>query len=224
MKIGLIGAGKIGTALALRLVPLGHEVVISNSRGPETLAEVASQTGATAVTAAEAAHGRDLVVVTIEQYRVPELAATDPFAGVGDDVVVIETNNYYPQQRDGRIEEIELGKTESRWVAEQIGRPAVVKAFNNIYSEHLKTHGRPAGDPERIALPYAGDDETANRVAAELIDSLGFEPVLSGGLDDSWRQQPGTPVYGTDLSADAAREALAAATPERPAEFRATAS
>ncbi len=223
MKIGIIGAGKIGSALAAPLVALGHDVVISNSRGPETLGEVAEQTGATAVTNVEAAHGRDLVVVTIEQYRVPELAALDPFAGVPDDVVVIETNNYYPQQRDGRIEPIEEGITESRWVAEQLGRPAVVKAFNNIYSKHIGTLARPAGDSERVALPYAGDDETANAAAAALIDSLGFEPVLSGGLDESWRQQPGTAVYGTDLLPEAARQALADAPTRRPLEFTAAA-
>jgi predicted dinucleotide-binding enzyme len=219
MKIGIIGAGNIGSALATVLVPLGHEVVISNSRGPETLTDVAQQTGATAVTSAEAVQGRDLVIVTIQQFRVPELVEVDLFAGVPDGVVVIETNNYYPQQRDGRIDAIENGTTESRWVADQIGRPRLVKAFNNIYSEHIKTHGKPAGDPGRIALPYAGDDERANGVAAELLDSIGFEPVLSGGLDESWRQQPGTPVYGTDLTADKAREALAEAIPERPADF-----
>ena len=222
MKIGIIGAGKIGGALAIRLVALGHDVVISNSRGPQTLDDVARETDATPVANVEAARGRELVIVTIEQYRVPELAAVDPFAGVGDDVVVIETNNYYPQQRDGRIEPIEAGMTESRWVAQQLGRPALVKAFNGIYSEHIKTHGRPAGDPERIALPHAGDDETANAAAAALIDSLGFEPVADGGLDDSWRQQPGTPVYGADLTADAARRALAEARPRRPLEFTAT--
>ena len=223
MKIGIIGAGKIGSALAAPLVALGHDVTISNSRGPETLGEVATQTGATPVTNVEAARGRELVIVTIEQYRVPELAAVDPFAGVSDDVVLIETNNYYPQQRDGRIEPIEAGMTESRWVAEQIGRPAVVKAFNNIYSKHIATLSRPAGDPERVALPYAGDDETANAAAAALIESLGFDAVLSGGLDESWRQQPGTPVYGTDLSAEAARQALADARPRRPLEFTAAA-
>jgi 8-hydroxy-5-deazaflavin:NADPH oxidoreductase len=219
MKIGIIGAGNIGSALATVLVPLGHEVVISNSRGPQTLTEVAQQTGATAVTAAQAAQGRDLVVVTIQQFRVPELVEADLFNGVPDDVVVIETNNYYPQQRDGRIDAIENGTTESRWVADQIGRPRLVKAFNNIYSEYIKTHGKPAGDPARIALPYAGDDERANRVAAELLDSIGFDPVLSGGLDESWRHQPGTPAYGTDLTADKLREALAEATPERPSDF-----
>jgi 8-hydroxy-5-deazaflavin:NADPH oxidoreductase len=219
MKIGIVGAGNIGSALATVLVPLGHEVAISNSRGPETLTDVAQQTGATAVTSAQAVQDRDLVIVTIQQFRVPELVEIDLFVGVPDDVVVIETNNYYPQQRDGRIDAIENGTTESRWVADQIGRPRLVKAFNNIYSEHIKTHGKPPGDPVRIALPYAGDDEQANRVAAELLDAIGFEPVHSGGLDESWRQQPGTPVYGTDLTADKVREALAEASPERPADF-----
>jgi predicted dinucleotide-binding enzyme len=222
MKIGIIGAGNIGSALATVLVPLGHEVVIANSRGPETLGEVAQQTGATAVTNVEAAQGRDLVVVTIPQCKVPDLPA-GLFDGVGEDVVVIDTNNYYPQQRDGRIEAIENGTTEARWVADQLGLPRLVKAFNNIYSEHIKTQGKPAGHSARIALPYAGDDDRANGIVAGLIDSLGFEPVLSGGLDESWRQQPGTPVYGTDLTADRAREALAAAEPQRPAEFSVTA-
>jgi hypothetical protein len=222
MKIGIIGAGNIGGALATTFVGLGHEVAIANSRGPETLAEVAQATGATAVTAAEAARGRDVVVVTIPQIRVLDLA-DDLFADTPDEVVVIDTNNYYPRRRDGRIDAIEDGTTEARWVAERLGRPALVKAFNSIYSEHIKTHGRPAGDPERIALPYAGDDERANRVVAGLIDALGFEPILSGGLDESWRQQPGTPIYGTDLTADAARAALAAAVPERPDEFSAAA-
>ena len=218
MKIGIIGAGNIGSALATVLVARGDEVVVSNSRGPETLADVARETGAAAVTSGEAARGRDLVIVTIPQVSVPDLP-DDLFADTPDDVVVIDTNNYYPQQRDGRIDAIENGTTESRWVAEQLGRPNLVKAFNNIYAEHIKTHGKPAGDPERIGLPYAGDDERANRIAAELIDSIGFEPVLSGGLDESWRQQPGAPAYGTDLTPDKLREALAAATPERSADF-----
>jgi predicted dinucleotide-binding enzyme len=221
MNIGIIGAGHIGSALATRWVQLGHDVAISNSRGPQTLGNVVAQTGATAVDSRDAAHGRDVVVITIEQYRVPELP-DDLFAGVGGDVVVIETNNYYPQQRDGRIEEIEIGLTESRWVAEQVGRPTLVKAFNNIQAAHLRTEGRPAGDPQRIALPYAGDEPAAKAVAAQLIDELGFDAVDAGGLDDSWRQQPGTPAYGADLGAEQLRAALAGTPAQRPLEFRAT--
>jgi predicted dinucleotide-binding enzyme len=143
MKIGIIGAGNIGGALAARWVALGHDVVISNSRGPQTLGDVAEETGATAVEAGEAAKGRDVVVITIPEFKVPDLPG-DLFAEVGDEVVVIDTNNYYPQRRDGRIEAIEGGMTESRWVAEQVSRPGLVKAFNNIQALHLRDHGRPA--------------------------------------------------------------------------------
>lgn len=220
MKIGIIGAGNIGSALATRFVQLGHDVAISNSRGPEACVDVAAQTGAEPVYAVDAAKGRDVVVVTIPQGKVPDLPS-DLFAGVPEGVVVVDTNNYYPQQRDGRIEPIETGTTESRWVAEQIGRPATVKAFNNIQAVHLRDLGRPAGDPERIALPYAGDDPNAKAVVAGLIEELGFDAVDAGGLDDSWRQQPGTPAYGMDLGAEALRTALADTPPERPLEFRA---
>lgn len=221
MKIGIIGAGNIGSALAYRLVDLGHEVVISNSRGPETLDDVVAETGATAVSARDAARGRDMVIITIPQCRVPELP-DDLFDGVPDDVVVVETNNYYPRNRDGRIEAIEDGMTESRWVAEQIGRPGVVKAFNNIYAARLRDRGRPKGDPERLALPYAGDDASAKQAVAALIDALGFDPVDAGSLDDTWRQQPGAPCYGAELSENDLRAAVAAAPRERPANFRAT--
>src|SRR5579875_1096044 len=219
MKIGIIGAGNIGSALAYRLVELGHEVVISNSRGPETLGDVVRVTGATAVSASDAARGRDLVVITIPECRVPNLPE-GLFDGVPDGVVVVDTNNYYPRQRDGRIDAIEQGMTESRWVESQLGHP-VIKAFNNIYAAHLLEHGRAKGEAGRIALPVAGDDERGKRVVLDLVDELGFDPVDAGGLDDSWRQQPGTPVYGTDLDADGVREALQRASRERPAEFSA---
>ena len=190
MKIGIIGAGNIGGALTRRLAELGHEVSVANSRGPETLRKLASEAGANAVTVAEAARDKDLVVVTIPEKNVPALPA-DLFTGVGDDVVVVDTGNYYPQQRDGRIEAIEEGLPESRWVEQQLGR-AVIKAFNNIYAQHLQEKGEPKGTPGRIALPVAGDDQAAKAVVLELVDELGFDPVDAGGLDESWRQQPAT--------------------------------
>jgi predicted dinucleotide-binding enzyme len=207
MKIGIIGAGHIGGALTRRLTELGHDVTVANSRGPETLKELASETGARAGTVAEAAKDKEVVIVTIPEKSVPELPK-----GLLDDsrAVVVDTGNYYPQ-RDGRIREIESGMTESRWVSQQLGRP-VVKAFNTIRSNHLLTNGRPAGDRERIALPLAGDDPNAKAVVSRLIDELGFDAVDAGGLDDSWRQQPGTPVYAADLPADEARTALSKAT------------
>src|SRR3712207_3946325 len=121
MKLGISGAGMIGGTLARRLTALGHEVVIANSRGPETLREFAAETGARAVTAAEAARGGEVVIVTIPQRAVPDLPS-DLFAGVPEGVVVVDTGNYYPA-RDGRIEAIEGGQVESAWVAEQLGRP-----------------------------------------------------------------------------------------------------
>ena len=150
MKIGIIGAGQIGGALTRRLRALGHDVAVANSRGPETLAGLAKETGATAVTVSEAARGRDVVIVTIPERNVPSLPK-DLFRGA-DRTVVVDTGNYYPQQRDGRLDGIEEGTTESRWVSQQLGRP-VVKAFNNIYAAHLFERGRPAGDARRIALP-----------------------------------------------------------------------
>ena len=213
MKIGIIGAGNIGGNLTRRFAALGHEVSVANSRNPDTLAALAAETGATAVPAAEAANGADVVVVTIPLKAVPDLP--DGFLdGAADDVVVIDTCNYYPQQRDGRIDGIEDGMTESRWVEQQLG-VSVVKAFNGIYTEHLLTRGVPAGTAGRIALPVAGDDAAAKAVVMELVDSIGFDPVDGGGLDDSWRQQPGTPVYGADFDADGVRRALAEATPGR---------
>jgi predicted dinucleotide-binding enzyme len=220
MKIGIIGAGNIGGALTRRFTELGHEVSVANSRGPQTLSDLASETGATAVTVTEAARGKDVVVVTIPQQNVPSLPS-DLFAGVGDDVVVVDTGNYYPQQRDGRIDAIEGGMAESRWVQQQLGRP-VIKAFNNIYAQHLHEKGQPQGTPGRIALPVAGDDQPAKSVVLGLVDELGFDPVDAGGLDESWRQQPATPVYAKDFDADGVRPALAQATPDRKPEFSAT--
>jgi predicted dinucleotide-binding enzyme len=135
-------------------------------------------------------------------------------------VVVIDTGNYYPQQRDGLIAEIEQGTPESQWVEQQLGHP-VVKAFNNIYAQHLLDLGRPAGSEGRIALPVAGDDESAKAVVLELVEEIGFDGVDAGGLEQSWRQQPGTPVYATDHDAEAVKRALAEAPAERPEEFRA---
>ena len=219
MKIGIIGAGQIGGNLARRLRQLGHEVSIANSRGPETLADLAGETGAKAVTVEQAARAGEVVIVTIPQKNIPRLPK-GVFDGVPAGVVVVDTGNYYPQQRDGRIEEIENGVTESRWVSRQLGRP-VVKAFNNIYARHLLERGKPRGAPGRIALPVAGDDPAAKRVVIRLLDELGFDGVDAGTLDESWRQQPETPVYATDFDAAGVGKALAEARPERPAGFRA---
>jgi hypothetical protein len=220
MKIGIIGAGQIGGVLTRRLTQLGHEVYVANSRGPASLADLARETGAKAVPAREAARAGNVVVVTIPEGKIRDLPK-DLFAGVPDDVVVIDTGNYYPRERDGRIGEIEAGMAESRWVANQLGR-RVVKAFNNIYAKHLLERGSPAGSPGRIALPVAGDDKRAKEIVMRLVDELGFDAIDAGGLDESWRQQPGTPVYATDFGAEGVRRVLAQASKERKPRWQAT--
>jgi 8-hydroxy-5-deazaflavin:NADPH oxidoreductase len=219
MKIGIIGAGQIGGTLTRRLTQLGHEVAVSNSRSPETLTDLAKETGATAVWAKDAAADADLVVVSIPQKNVPELAD-----GVVDarkpGAPVIETNNYYPQQRDGEIAGIEDGQVESAWVAEQIGAP-VYKVFNGIWWKHLLEKGTPSGTPNRIALPIAGEDGPGRALVHDIVEQLGFEPVDAGPISESWRQQPGTPVYGKDFDREKTQKALADATPERTSEWSA---
>jgi predicted dinucleotide-binding enzyme len=220
MKIGIIGAGQIGGTLTRRLTGLGHEVFVANSRCPETLADLAAETGATAVSVPEAVRGVDLVVVTIPEKNIPDLPP-GLFSDTPDRVVVIDTGNYYPRQRDGRIQAIEAGLPESKWVAQQLGRP-VIKAFNNIYARHLLELGRPKGAAGRIALPVAGDDAAAKAILLKLVDELGFDGVDAGELDESWRQQPGTPVYAKDFDAEGVRRALSEASKDRTPEWRAT--
>ena len=220
MKIGIIGAGQIGGTLTRRLRKLGHEVFVANSRGPQSLAHLAKETGAKAVAVKEAAQAGDIVIVTIPESNIPGLPK-DLFAGIPQKVVVIDTGNYYPRQRDGRIAEIESGVAESRWVERQLGRP-VIKAFNNIYAQHLMEFGRPEGAANRIALPVGGDDPGAKAVVMKLVNELGFDAVDAGPLDESWRQQPGTPVYATDFNAEGVRKALADASKSRPPQFVAT--
>ena len=220
MKIGIIGAGHIGGTLARRLSALGHDVSIANSRGPDSLTSLAAESSAKAVTVREAARGKDLVVIAIPVKNIPDLPK-DLFAS-GDRTVVVDTGNYYPQ-RDGHIAEIEDGTPESQWVSQQLGRP-VVKAFNTMHAKHLMERGRGADPAGRLALPVAGDDPDAKAVVLRLIDQLGFDAIDAGTLADSWRQQPGTPVYGEELSGDQAEKALASARRERPQQFRASAT
>jgi predicted dinucleotide-binding enzyme len=219
MNIGIIGAGHIGGTLTRRFIALGHKVFVANSRGPETLKDLAAETGATPVTVEQAARSGEVVVVTIPMKSVPKLPG-GLFKGLPGNVVVIDTCNYYPQQRDGRIAAIENGTPESRWVEQQLGRQ-VIKVFNNIYADHLLKSGRPAGSTGRIALPVSGDDAQGKEIVFRLVDELGFDPIDNDGLDESWRQQPGTPVYTTDRDAQGVRRALSEANKERKPEFKA---
>lgn len=219
MKIGIIGAGNIGGNLARRLSALGHDVKVANSRSPETLADLAAESGATAVLATEAAQEAEVVIVTIPEKRVPDLP-DGILDGAAEGAVVVDTGNYYPRQRDGRIAAIEDGTTESRWVADQLATP-VVKAFNGIYAKDLLDPGSPVGTEGRRALPVAGDDPGAKQVVIGLLDELGMDGVDAGSLDESWRQQPGTPVYGAKADAAEITRLLGQASPDRTEEWRA---
>ncbi|MFU8853778.1 NADPH-dependent F420 reductase [Micromonospora sp. SL1-18] len=208
MKIGIIGSGHIGGTLTRRLRVLGHDVTVTNSRGPQSLTDLAAETGATAGTLEEAVQGAELVVIAVPLKAVPDLPAA-PFDGK----LVVDADNYYPE-RDGDIPDLlDRSLTSSRWTAEHLKGARVVKTFNTIQAPHLMDNGRPAGASDRIALPVAGDDPAAKRVVMELVDELGFDPVDAGTLDASWRQQPGTPVYAADRDVDGVRQGLAAARP-----------
>jgi 8-hydroxy-5-deazaflavin:NADPH oxidoreductase len=217
VKIGIIGAGMIGGTLARRLVSLGHDVVLANSRGPNTIRDLAAEVGATAVTVEEAARHGEIVIVTIPQRAVADLPK-DLSAGIPADVVVIDTGNYYPS-RDGSLPAIDEGQSESAWVAERLGRP-VIKAFNNIYFTSLLEKGTTKETTGRIALPVAGDSPDARAKVMRLVDDLGFDPVDSGSIEESWRQQPGTPCYTQDFEATRLTEALAAADRSRVPAYR----
>ena len=219
MNIGLIGVGGLGGALARRLAGLGHQVAISNSRGPGRQSAAAAEIGATAVTVLEAARTCDLVIVSIPTRAIPELPQ-ELFMGVPDRVIVVDTCNYHPQLRDGSIEAIDHGMLESWWVAQQLGRP-VIKAFNNIFAASFVEKGTPTGTIGRIALSVAGDQPEAKATVFHLVDDLGFDQVDTGGLDESWRQQTGTPAYCRDLDAAGLRRALAEAAYSQIADYRA---
>ncbi|MFZ5893316.1 MAG: NAD(P)-binding domain-containing protein [Myxococcota bacterium] len=222
MKIGIIGSGNIGGTLTRRLRALGHDVFVANSRGPASLDALARETGAHAVSVQEAARACEIVILAIPEYAAAKLPR-DLFEGVPSDVVIVDAGNYYPRHRDGRIEPIEQGKTESRWVADMLRRP-VVKAYNNIWAHDLLRCGRPSGAGDRIALPIAGDDPKAKAKVMALTNALGFDAVDAGGIDDSWRQQPGTPVYTANLDVAGTLRVLAEARRERPTELSGTAA
>ena len=205
MKVGIIGSGNIGGTLTRRLRALGHEVLVANSRGKDSLGDLAPETGAHPATVEETTQGTDLVIVSIPLKAVPGLPS-----GIFAGKTVVDTDNYYPA-RDGQIAELEAGTPSSRWTAQHLAGATIVKTFNNIMAQHLLEQGKPAGDTARIALPVAGDDSAAKAVVMALVDELGFDPIDAGTINESWRQQPNTPVYATDFDAQGVRQALAEA-------------
>lgn len=211
MKIGILGTGHIGKTLVLQLSAAGHDVKVANSRGPESIGQDVLANGGRAVAAAEAVKDVDVVILSIPLNRLTDIAPL--LAGLPDDVVVVDTSNYYPV-RDDRIEAIDAGQVESLWVVEQVGRP-VVKAWNAIGSDSFARLGKPAGDPDRLAIPVAADDENGRKIGLALVEDTGFDAVYAGPLAESWRQQPGAPCYCTDLTRDEMPAALASAERER---------
>lgn len=207
MKISIIGTGHIGKILVKRLSGKAHEVKVANSRGPETIDADILSSGGRAVTAQDAVTDVDVVILSIPLNRIPEVAPL--VASLPPEVTVIDTSNYFPQ-RDGHIDAIDAGQVESLWVAERLGRP-IAKAWNTIGSQSLATKAQPAGHPDRVAIPVAADSEHDRQIAMALVDDTGIEPVDAGTLAESWRQQPGSPVYCTDLSKDELAPALSAA-------------
>lgn len=211
MKIGILGAGTIGTTLARTLAAAGHEVRVANSRGPETIASRVLETGAKAVTAQNALLDVDVAILSMPHTgfgQVKHLIASLP-----EQVVVIDTSNYFPQ-RDGVNSAIEAGQVESEWVRDYFGRP-IVKAWNAIGAVPFAENGRPKGHPDRVTIPVAGDRSRDRQVAMGLMDDTGFDGYDAGPLSVSWRQQPGSPVYCTNLAYDQIGPALAAAERER---------
>ena len=216
MKIGIIGAGNIGATLARKLAAGGHEVKLANSKGPDTIHDLAGDIGATAVSKEEAVRVVEVIVLSIPFANCRDLGRL--FNGVPEDVVVIDTSNYYPF-RDGAIADVDGGMPESVWVSGQIGRP-VVKAWNAVLAATLAEKGRPDDTDGRIAVPVAGDAPQAKAIAIDLVEATGFDALDAGGLAASWRQQPGTPAYCTELAADELEEALRSADRSRAADNR----
>ncbi|WXB15088.1 NADPH-dependent F420 reductase [Pendulispora albinea] len=206
--LGLIGAGHIGSQVARLAVKNGYDVVISNSRGPETLSALIAELGpkARAATPVEAAKAGDIVVVTVPLKNYKQVPV-EPLAGK----IVLDTNNYYPG-RDGQIPELDdESTTTSELLQAHLPTSKVVKAFNHIYAHELTTHGQPAGSADRRALVIAGNDLEAKKVATRLHDQFGFDTVDAGPLSESWRIQRDTPGYGPRRTAEELRADLAAA-------------
>ena len=208
MNIGIIGAGAIGSCLAAKFVQQGHNVAIANSRGPASLQQLAADIGAEAVTVSAATQNKQVIIVTIPQKSIPSLPE-NLFKHLREEVVVIDTGNYYPTLRDGIIPELVSIGIDSLWVQEQIGVP-VTKVFNSISAESLNDLGKPKGERGRIALAVSGDSAAAKEVVFGLVEALGFDPADVGDIHHSWRQQPGSSVYCRDIPLEELQKRAAA--------------
>lgn len=211
MEIGILGVGYIGATLVQRLSEAGHQVKAANSRGPETIPAEVFAAGGRAVEARDVVTDVDALIVSIPFARIPEIRPLVDDLPSG--AVLLDTSNYYPM-RDGNIAALDDGQVESLWVTEQLGRP-VVKAWNAITTGSFTTKSSAAGVAGRIAIPVAADDDSGRALGLALVEQTGFDGVDAGTLAESWRQQPGTPAYCTDLTREELQAALAAAVPGR---------
>jgi 8-hydroxy-5-deazaflavin:NADPH oxidoreductase len=207
MKVSVIGAGAIGGNIARRLSEAGHEVLIADARGPESVGAEVTTAGVRPVDLEEVAEDRDVVILAIPFGVQPKLK--DLIATVPESAVVVDTSNYYPGL-NGHIEAVVDGQVESLWSQEQLGRP-VVKAWNAALAETQRSMGKPGGSLDRIAIPVAGDSAEDRATVMQLVDDSGFDAYDAGQLAESWRQQPGTPAYCTELGLEDLGHALAAA-------------
>ena len=198
MNIGIIGSGEMGRCLTSKFVKLGHAVAMANSRGPASLKALAADIGVEAGTVEEVTKNKKVIIVSIPQKNVPDLSK-NLFKDLREDVVVIDTGNYYPTLRDGAIPALDQTGIDSLWVQEQLGVP-VVKVFNSILATSLKEMSRPKGDKNRIAIAVSGDDTKAKEVVFTLVEELGFDPFDLGTIAQSWKQQPGSPIYCRDIN------------------------
>jgi predicted dinucleotide-binding enzyme len=211
MKIGILGTGHIGKTLIKKLSATGHDVKVANSRGPETIDPELLTSGAQAVTTEDALRDVEAVILSIPLNAIPKIGAL--VGALPEETVVIDTSNYYPF-RDTTIDAIEAGQVESLWVTEQLNRP-IAKAWNAIGSASLARKEKPKGDGGRLAIPVAADCDRDRDVAMALVEDTGLDAVYSGTLAESWRQQPGAPVYCTDLTREEIEAALSAAERDR---------
>ncbi len=205
MKIAIIGTGALGGTIAKKLATVGYKVKVTDTSPISTLEETAIKLGAEAASIQEVVKDVDIVIISIPTIAIPNLPK-DLLKGLPKEVIVIDTTNYYPY-RDGVMDKLSNGKLESIWVSEQLERP-VVKAFNNLLSYTLEHNGLPEGKENRVAMAISGDDEKAKKIVSKLINDIGFDTVDAGNLLESWRHQPGTPAYCTELNTAELKQAL----------------
>jgi len=211
MKIGIIGAGEIGGTLVRQYSRAGHIVKMTNSSGVEKLKNLALETGASAVNLTDVVRDVDVIVISIPSVAIPELAKAISKI-IPANTIIVDTCNYYPI-RDGVIKDLEDGTPESIWVSNQLQRP-VIKVYNSIFSRSLINTGLPQNTVSRLALPISGDNKQSKDLVARLVNDSGFDFLDYGSLQDSWRQQPGSPVYCTDLTLSQIKKSIVKARKE----------